>query len=532
MPLRLSLVVLVGLLGSLASAATAQAAFPGENGKIAFEDAVPHSMPFNPTDVFVMNPDGTGPTNLTNNPAFDGAPAWSADGTKIAFASNRDGNWEIYAMNADGTGQTRLTNNSAFDSFPGWSPDGTKIAFTSDRDGNREIYVMNADGTGQSNITGNTARDEHPSWSPDGTKIAFVSTRGATGDFDGNVYTAAPDGSGLTRLTDFIPNQFVSLPRKPDWAPDSQRLVFDATYCNADDDCWEDLFLIDADGTGLTTYGNFPNELVDAAWSPDGMRIVFYDAFIKQMLTIDPAGPSFAGNVTPLNGTAGPGTDWQAINGSYPAPPYQVPKSASPIKAALVPVFRQCGTGGNPPNSQHAPPLAVGSCNPPQPFSNVARVGASSISRASLGVMPSNPSTPANDADVALEASLTDIQTAGGADYNPNASGPDLTAYARVRLTDRRSCTPTPCSSSYAAAATTTDAFLAFPVNCVNTLDANVGATCNASTTANTLTPGFVVEGNATVVQSFRMLVDDSGANGVRGDSDDRIFMTQGVVAP
>src|SRR5216117_1720966 len=64
---------------------------------------------------------------------------------QIAFTSNRDGQNEIYVMNADGSGATRLTNNPAADGGPIWSPDGTKIAFISDRDGNVEIYVMNAD---------------------------------------------------------------------------------------------------------------------------------------------------------------------------------------------------------------------------------------------------------------------------------------------------------------------------------------------------------------------------------------------------
>ena len=225
--------------------------------------------------------------------------------------------------------------------------------------------------------------------------------------------------------------------------------------------------------------------------------------------------------------------DWQSLNGSYPPPPYHVPKSASPIKVSLVPVFKQCGTGGNPFNSQHASPLAVSSCSPPGPFSKVARVGPASTSSASLGVMPSNPSTPGNEADVALEASLTDIQTTTGADYNPNPSGPDLTAYARVRLTDLRNCTPTPCSGPYDKPATTTDTFLTFPVDCVEvTWIPNTGSSCSANTSANALTPGFAREGNGTVVQSFRMLVDDSGANGIRADSDDRIFMMQGVFVP
>jgi Tol biopolymer transport system component len=69
-----------------------------------------------------MNADGSGQTNLTNNSAWDASPNWSPDGTRIAFESDRDDNWEIYVMNADGSDQTNLTNNSAYDTSPAWSP--------------------------------------------------------------------------------------------------------------------------------------------------------------------------------------------------------------------------------------------------------------------------------------------------------------------------------------------------------------------------------------------------------------------------
>lgn len=149
-------------------------------------------------EVYVVNPDGSNPTNLTNNSVRDFGPiTWAPDGSLLAFSSERDGNYEIYTMNADGTQQTRLTNNSAFDSSAAWSPGGTKIAFTSFRDGNAEIYLMNTDGSGVTRLTNNSATDSSPAWSPDGTRIAFSSHR------DGNmeIYVMNADGTGVVRLT-------------------------------------------------------------------------------------------------------------------------------------------------------------------------------------------------------------------------------------------------------------------------------------------------------------------------------------------
>ena len=113
-----------------------------------------------------MDADGSNPTRLTDNPASDIVPAWSPDGTKIAFASRRDGNPEVYVMDADGSNPTRLTDNPTFDGVPAWSPDGTKIAFASGRDGNPEVYVMDADGSNQTRLTNYPLSDAVPAWSP------------------------------------------------------------------------------------------------------------------------------------------------------------------------------------------------------------------------------------------------------------------------------------------------------------------------------------------------------------------------------
>ena len=138
---------------------------------------------------------------LTFSVGFDGDPTWDPTGTKIAFETNRNGNFDIYVINADGTGQKRLTTDAANDTDPAWSPDGTTIAFTSDRSGSKQIWTMRTDGSNPQQLTSApNIGGENPAWSPRGGQIAFDSDRGDAGNLD--IWTMNSDGSNEQQVTD------------------------------------------------------------------------------------------------------------------------------------------------------------------------------------------------------------------------------------------------------------------------------------------------------------------------------------------
>jgi Tol biopolymer transport system component len=146
-------------LSAIALTAPAQSAFPGTNGKIAFQTNRDGN-----NEIYTTNADGSGtPVRRTSDAASDQSPAWSADGARIAFESTRNGNFELYTMSVNGAGETRRTTHAAGDSAPSYSPDGTRLAFATNRDGNYEIYTMAADGTGTpANRTLSAAFDNFP----------------------------------------------------------------------------------------------------------------------------------------------------------------------------------------------------------------------------------------------------------------------------------------------------------------------------------------------------------------------------------
>jgi len=213
-------------------------------------------------EIYTVRSDGTGTVRLTNDLVWKTDPAWSPDGTRIAYTGERDGRRAIYVMSEDGS-DVRLLTPLTWDSFyPAWSPDGTRIAFASIRDANPDVYVMNADGSGEQRLTNNSTIDTDPAWSPDGARIAFSSDRAGNHD----IYVMSANGSGITRVTNGP-----TLDRHPAWSPDGNRLAFSGNGC--DDSfrsgyCSAIVFVVGQAGPPVGVgFGD------DPAWSPDGRKI-------------------------------------------------------------------------------------------------------------------------------------------------------------------------------------------------------------------------------------------------------------------
>ena len=208
------------------------------------------------TDIYVINSNGTGTIRLTSEAGADINPAWSPDGRRIAFASDRAGNREIYVMNADGAEPVRLTNNAARDYSPAYSPNGQRIAFVSERDGNAEIYVMDVDGTNALRLTNDSLPDMDPAFSPDGRQIAF--SRNGVG-----IYLMNADGSAETRLTNSGSDA------QPAWSPDGKAIALlrDGTT----------IWLMNADGSQTRQFLDWNYSRANPDWSPDGRSIAFDD---------------------------------------------------------------------------------------------------------------------------------------------------------------------------------------------------------------------------------------------------------------
>jgi Tol biopolymer transport system component len=274
----LAVSLIAGLLG-LIVAGSAQAAFPGTNGRIAFSLGVQVPPSFEdlstPSQVYTIRPNGAGLTQLTHVADDQAAamPDYSPDGTSIVYESNASGPYEIWVMNADGSGQTQLTHRAGFEAFqPSWSPDGEHIVFSSCGEplgfpAYCNIDVMNANGTGRTKLVGGNWFHLRPQYSPDGKEIAFHSDR--TGRLSA-LWVVGPDGSGLRRLTPAHLEAFW-----PDWAPNGKRILISDNCCRPG----SNLYTVPADGGRARRITDFGSRFADRAfgdYSPDGRRVAFF----------------------------------------------------------------------------------------------------------------------------------------------------------------------------------------------------------------------------------------------------------------
>jgi Tol biopolymer transport system component len=219
-------------------------------------------------ELYRMNANGSGVTRLTFVSGDDNRPDPSPDGNRIAFASSRDGDWDIYDMpNTPGGTAFKIAGPGSANEFdPDWSPDSELIAYTSAQDGDYEIYVSDTDvidGPDVTQLTFNSATDGCPDWSPSGSRIAFSSDRSGNRE----IYVMNANGTGQTRLTDHP-----ALDNCPTWSPDGQEIAF-----RSDRDGDAEIWIMDANGSNLRqlTHNTLP-DWAPAAWSPSGHWLAFY----------------------------------------------------------------------------------------------------------------------------------------------------------------------------------------------------------------------------------------------------------------
>ena len=504
-------------LGSLA--VPAAATFPGQNGKIA-STKLSCAGSGCTGDIYTINPDGSAETKLTS---FGDTryQAWSPDGQTLAFSHDLG----IWVMNADGTDAHPILDWNLDVGRMSWSPDGTKLVAAlqvcEDAECRYDLHTLNADGTGVTDITPDLLDQRDPTWSPDGSKIAF----GTQTDGTQKVVTINPDGTGETVLT-ALNDYWAS------WSPDATKIAFTSSR----DPARDDIYSMNADGTDqtrLTTHPGTGEFSTEPAWSPDDLEIVFQgnrDIGCCELLKIPATGSGSGGTSIATGIFVGP--DWGTFAGTPPpgvAGAYARPKGATPLRASLVPAYSGCTS----PNRMHGPPLAFPSCAFPAQTSSELTIGspdangqaANSVASLRLDAVVGNPSTPADEADVTADLSVTDVYNRG---VHVSDYGGELQVLLTLRITDRDN----PASSA-GFGATMQDVPLSFAARCAPTRPPpQTGASCAVSTTLDAVVPGVVKEGKRAIWELGQVEVRDGGPDDTAATEPNSRFLVQGVFVP
>jgi Tol biopolymer transport system component len=254
-PLLAALVALSIAVLALSTASSAEATFPGKNGRIAYvrTDGANHA-------IFIKSVSSG--SDVVGARVVEGTdPDWSPDGTRLAFALDGD----IYTISSDGSGERRVTA-SGLNSSPAWSPDGSKIAFTHIYDGSfasyeHDVRVVNANGGPEGRIASSSHDESDPAWSPNGDKVAYARHRRCSYcfGFDDAIFINNANGTGAQQLGYASTHRVAN----PDYTPDGTKIAYDTSG-----EIVTQKVMGGPDFQRVTTG-------TDPSWSPDGTKMIF-----------------------------------------------------------------------------------------------------------------------------------------------------------------------------------------------------------------------------------------------------------------